>query len=162
MDPLNDTEEHVRQRKTRHLSDKDDDVQTLESEKPHAAPQRHIMQRCHSAKQSPFSSTSGFKDYSGILNWGLVLLVLAGSRLALENILKYGILISPKQYFVLFMENPFSWPFTFILIYVNLHIAFALMCEKYVVRQVLSETTAHYLSLLNLSALICVPATVVL
>ena len=116
----------------------------------------------HRAKESLFSSKSGFKDYSGILNWGLVLLVMGASRLALENVLKYGILISPYQYFLLFFQNPFSWPLSSIALYVNIHIAIALQMEKYMIREVIGERLGHIILSVNLIVLLIVPAVAVL
>ncbi|XP_075249197.1 diacylglycerol O-acyltransferase 1-like [Convolutriloba macropyga] len=122
----------------------------------------HLFRKCHFAKPSPFTSSSGFKDYSGILNWGMVLLVLAGVRLALENFLKYGVLISPKQYLFLFLENPWSWPFTCTLILINIHISGALYLERSVVRNLISESFAHLMMTFNLVILIVAPAALIL
>ena len=120
------------------------------------------FKRLHLAKESLFSSKSGFKDYSGILNWGLVLLIMGGSRLALENILKYGILISPYQCFLLFFQNPFSWPLSSIALYLNIHIAIALLTEKYIVREVIGEKLGHFVLFVNLIVVLILPAVVVL
>ena len=119
-----------------------------------------IVCACHSVKVSHFSSTSGFKDYSGIMNWVIVLLVLAGTRLALENVLKYGVLISPKQY--LFIGNASSLTLSGIVIIVNAKIGLAVCLEKAVASKRLAATGAHWLQSLNLLALILVPPVMLL
>ncbi|KAK1895958.1 Diacylglycerol O-acyltransferase 1 [Dissostichus eleginoides] len=52
---------------------------------------------CHKTQESLLSSSSGFSNYRGILNWCVVMLVLSNARLFLENLLRYGILVDPIQ-----------------------------------------------------------------
>jgi hypothetical protein len=54
--------------------------------------------RFHRPSDSLFSWSSGFNDFGGFVNWGFLLLALGGSRLALENVLKYGVRIDPLQW----------------------------------------------------------------
>jgi len=66
--------------------------------------------RVHLHADSLFSSTSGFTDYSGFFNLCMILLVLANLRVALENIIKYGILIQPLSWLQVLIKEPYSWP----------------------------------------------------
>uniref|UniRef100_A0A8B9RKE4 O-acyltransferase n=1 Tax=Astyanax mexicanus TaxID=7994 RepID=A0A8B9RKE4_ASTMX len=65
---------------------------------------------CHKLQESMLSSASSFKNYRGILNWCVVMLVLSNARLVLENLLRYGILVDPIQVVSLFLKDPYSWP----------------------------------------------------
>lgn len=55
--------------------------------------------RCHQPRDSLFSWSSGFNDFTGLVNWGFLLLTMGGFRLLLENFIKYGIRIDPIQWF---------------------------------------------------------------
>jgi len=58
--------------------------------------------RIHRPRDSLFTWSSKFTDFSGFVNWGFLLLSIGGVRLLLENFLKYGIRIDPYQWFLLF------------------------------------------------------------
>jgi diacylglycerol O-acyltransferase-1 len=62
----------------------------------------------HIAQDSLLSSSSGYTNYGGYLNLAILMLVLACSRVALENIIKYGILIEPFQWMNVFMHDPYQ------------------------------------------------------
>lgn len=47
---------------------------------------------------SLFSWSSGFTNFEGFVNWGFLLLALGGSRLLLENFIKYGIRVKPFEW----------------------------------------------------------------
>uniref|UniRef100_A0AAQ5ZAB0 O-acyltransferase n=1 Tax=Amphiprion ocellaris TaxID=80972 RepID=A0AAQ5ZAB0_AMPOC len=65
---------------------------------------------CHKTQESLLTSTSGFNNYRGVLNWCVVMLVLSNARLFLENLLRYGVLVDPVQVISLFLNDPYSWP----------------------------------------------------
>uniref|UniRef100_A0A672FPE5 O-acyltransferase n=1 Tax=Salarias fasciatus TaxID=181472 RepID=A0A672FPE5_SALFA len=65
---------------------------------------------CHKRQESLLSSSSGFNNYRGLLNWCVVMLVLSNARLFLENLLKYGVLVDPIQVISLFVNDPYRWP----------------------------------------------------
>lgn len=58
-----------------------------------------LARRCHRPRDSLFSWSSGFNDFTGLVNWGFLLLTMGGFRLLLENFIKYGIRIDPIQWF---------------------------------------------------------------
>uniref|UniRef100_A0A3Q2Z2D7 O-acyltransferase n=1 Tax=Hippocampus comes TaxID=109280 RepID=A0A3Q2Z2D7_HIPCM len=66
--------------------------------------------RCHKTQESLLSSSSGFSNYRGILNWCVVMLILGNARLFLENLLRYGVLVDPIKVISLFLKDPYSWP----------------------------------------------------
>lgn len=61
---------------------------------------------CHKRQESLLSSSSGFNNYRGLLNWCVVMLVLSNARLFLENLLRYGVLVDPIQVISLFLNDP--------------------------------------------------------
>uniref|UniRef100_A0A7N6BA57 O-acyltransferase n=1 Tax=Anabas testudineus TaxID=64144 RepID=A0A7N6BA57_ANATE len=85
---------------------------------------------CHKTQESLLSSASGYKNYRGILNWCVVMLVLSNARLFLENLLRYGVLVDPIQVISLFLNDPYSWPAACLVIVSNVFILVALYTER--------------------------------
>ncbi|XP_047218166.1 diacylglycerol O-acyltransferase 1b isoform X2 [Girardinichthys multiradiatus] len=119
-------------------------------------------QRCHKAQESLLSSASGYRNYRGVLNWCVVMLVLSNARLFLENILKYGILVDPIQVISLFLNNPYSWPAACLVIVSNVFILVALYTERQLSKGSFSEFAGFLVHCINLSILLTFPAAVVL
>uniref|UniRef100_A0A4W5KFT5 diacylglycerol O-acyltransferase n=1 Tax=Hucho hucho TaxID=62062 RepID=A0A4W5KFT5_9TELE len=67
-------------------------------------------QSCHRLQESLLSSASGYRNYRGVLNWCVVMLVLSNAGMFLENLLKYGILVDPIQVVSLFVKDPYNMP----------------------------------------------------
>ncbi|KAM3873340.1 diacylglycerol O-acyltransferase 1-like [Diretmus argenteus] len=117
---------------------------------------------CHQLQQSLLSSTSGYRNYRGILNWCVVMLLLSNSRLFLENLLKYGILVDPIQVVSLFVKDPYSWPAACLLIVSNLFILVALYTERQLSMGSFTERVGLLVHCVNLSVILSFPAAVVL
>ncbi|XP_074941918.1 LOW QUALITY PROTEIN: diacylglycerol O-acyltransferase 1 [Phalacrocorax aristotelis] len=144
--------------------------------------------RCHKVQESLLSSASGYSNYRGILNWCVVMLVLSNARLFLENLIKWGILVDPIQVVSLFLKDPYSWPSLCLVIVANVFVVLALALERAagggepprgvlgtppapprprltpppVPQGSLSEGAGAALHALNLLAILCFPAAVVL
>lgn len=56
--------------------------------------------RIHKPRDSLFSWSSNFSDFSGLVNWGFLLLTMGGFRLLLENFIKYGFRVDPVQWLI--------------------------------------------------------------
>ena len=69
----------------------------------------------HTSQDSLFSSSSGYTNYRGFLNLALLLLVLSTTRVALENLIKYGVLIDPIQWSHVYLSEPTRLPNVFLL-----------------------------------------------
>uniref|UniRef100_A0A3P9Q1U1 O-acyltransferase n=1 Tax=Poecilia reticulata TaxID=8081 RepID=A0A3P9Q1U1_POERE len=110
---------------------------------------------CHKAQESLLSSASGYRNYRGVINWCVVMLVLSNARLFLENILKYGILVDPIQVISLFLNDPYSWPAACLLIVLTF--LFFLFNQGS-----FSEFAGFLVHCINLSILLTFPAAVVL
>uniref|UniRef100_A0A663E060 O-acyltransferase n=1 Tax=Aquila chrysaetos chrysaetos TaxID=223781 RepID=A0A663E060_AQUCH len=117
---------------------------------------------CHKVQESLLSSASGYSNYRGILNWCVVMLVLSNARLFLENLIKYGILVDPIQVVSLFLKDPYSWPSLCLIIAANVFVVVALALERRLAAGSLSEGAGAALHTLNLLAILCFPAGVVL
>lgn len=58
---------------------------------------------------SLLSSEAPSPNYRGLLNLGVIILIVANSRLIIENMIKYGLLLTiPSPYVILFEYA--SWP----------------------------------------------------
>ena len=83
-------------------------------------------------RDSLLTTSSGFTNYRGILNLVIILLVLSNARVALENIIKYGILVDPFSWFSFLNEGSKHWPALMILLSLGVHILISLLIEKLV------------------------------
>lgn len=117
---------------------------------------------CHKMQESMLSSASSFKNYRGILNWCVVMLVLSNARLFLENLLRYGILVDPIQVVSLFLTDPYSWPAACLVIVSNVFILVALYTERRLAMGSISEKVGLLIYIFNLTVVMCFPMMVIL
>uniref|UniRef100_A0A6Q2YHU8 O-acyltransferase n=1 Tax=Esox lucius TaxID=8010 RepID=A0A6Q2YHU8_ESOLU len=129
---------------------------------PLSNPGSYCILSCHVLQESLLSSASGYRNYRGILNWCVVMLVLSNARLFLENLIKYGILVDPIQVVSLFLKDPYSWPALCLVIVSNVFIMAALYTERRLSVGTISETTGTFLHFVNLTTLLCFPSATVL
>ncbi|XP_066911181.1 diacylglycerol O-acyltransferase 1-like [Clytia hemisphaerica] len=119
------------------------------------------LKKVHTDQPSFLSSSSGFDNYRGIINLCLLLLILSNFRLAVDNILKYGILVDPK-FVLVAMEDPYNWPCTTLFLCSNVFIQICFSIEKALSEEKLSERFGLILNIFNLAMMILVPIVVVL
>ena len=81
------------------------------------------------------TTSSGYTNYRGILNLVIILLVLSNGRVALENVIKYGILVDPLSWFLFFVEGSKHWPALMIVATLGAHIATSFLVEIFIARQ---------------------------
>lgn len=116
---------------------------------------------CHRPRDSLFSWSSEFRDFTGLVNWGFLLLFMGGLRLSLENLLKYGIRIDPFQWLIVLnggtAEFSIENPSVFLFIYINVHILFTLWVEKLLVKERIVWNQALLLHACNLFLIILIP-----
>ncbi|XP_041650026.1 diacylglycerol O-acyltransferase 1b [Cheilinus undulatus] len=117
---------------------------------------------CHKTRESLLSSSSGYSNYRGILNWCVVMLVLSNARLFLENLLKYGVLVDPIQVVSLFLNDPYSWPAACLIIVSNVFIVVALYTERQLSKGSFCELVGFLVHCINLTIMLTFPAAVVL
>ncbi|XP_033754870.1 diacylglycerol O-acyltransferase 1-like isoform X2 [Pecten maximus] len=116
----------------------------------------------HRHADSLFSTASGFTNYRGLLNLCILLLVLANTRLFLENILKYGILIDPLKVIQLFLSQPYSWPNICLVLGAGIFTLVAFYTESLLAKGYVSEKFGFLVNAINLSLLLIIPAGVIL
>ncbi|XP_065676240.1 diacylglycerol O-acyltransferase 1-like [Hydra vulgaris] len=114
----------------------------------------------HTTSPSILSSSSGFENYRGIINLCLLLLVLSNFRVALDNILKYGVLVDPYIILV-FLENPYSWPSATLVILSNVFIQVCFYAERLLSKGNISERFGCCIHVFNICLTILVPIYVV-
>uniref|UniRef100_A0A3Q1ASK0 O-acyltransferase n=1 Tax=Amphiprion ocellaris TaxID=80972 RepID=A0A3Q1ASK0_AMPOC len=117
---------------------------------------------CHKTQESLLTSTSGFNNYRGVLNWCVVMLVLSNARLFLENLLRYGVLVDPVQVISLFLNDPYSWPAACLVIVSNVFIVVALYTERQLSKGSFSELVGFLVHCINFALMLTFPAAVVL
>lgn len=117
---------------------------------------------CHQNADSLFSTSSGFTNYRGILNLGLILLALTCTRIALENVIKYGILINPLTWIQFLLNDPYSWPSFGLFIACMFFTSLAFLIELQLANGALSEKTGFALQWVNILIEITFPAVVIL
>lgn len=88
-----------------------------------------VIVRC---RDSLLTTSSGYTNYRGILNLVIILLVLSNARAALENIIKYGILVDPLSWLLFFGEGSKHWPALVIILNLGVHILVSLFIEKFI------------------------------
>lgn len=131
-------------------SQKEDRIRAVQPDKP-----------CHKPRDSLLSSSSGYTNYRGVLNLCIILLVLSNARVALENIIKYGILIDPVQWFKVFLNKPTESPSMLILLGLNIFSLFSLGLEILLAKGLLGEKVGLIAVTSLLSAEVLVPPVVV-
>jgi len=82
------------------------------------------------SRDSLLTTSSGYTNYRGILNLVIILLVLSNARAALENVIKYGILVDPLSWLLFLGEGSKHWPALLIVLSLSLNILLSLAIEK--------------------------------
>lgn len=116
----------------------------------------------HRPNDSLLSSSSGYDNYRGVLNLCIVLLVLSNGRVALENIIKYGILVDPLEWVQLFIQEPFYWPTLNLIFFANAFLLVAYLLEVKLSQNLVSERNGMIAHILNLAAILIFPIVYVL
>ncbi|XP_067837566.1 diacylglycerol O-acyltransferase 1-like, partial [Heptranchias perlo] len=85
---------------------------------------------CHKTRESLLSSSSGFLNYRGILNWAMVMLILTHAHMVWENLITYGILVDPVQIIAFALSDPNIWPGSYMIFVSNIFVLAALHLER--------------------------------
>ncbi|VDK64930.1 unnamed protein product [Onchocerca ochengi] len=115
----------------------------------------HVMQ------DSLFSGSSGWKDYRGFFNLSILLLFVSNGRLALENLIKYGVLVSPTSWIYFHLTDPWwKWPNLAMVLMSNISIFIVFIVEKLMAWKWLNNQLAFVFYLCIFSLHISLPAAV--
>lgn len=136
-------------------------------------------------RDSLFSTSANYTNYRGLLNLCFILLVsitfgrlnsykihciylkhcislslflkvVSNARVALENIIKYGILVDPVSFFY-FMIDPTVIPSILILFSLNIFSLVSFFIERVLLVNGVNESFCTCLILIDLFALLCIP-----
>uniref|UniRef100_A0A7E4W3L3 O-acyltransferase n=1 Tax=Panagrellus redivivus TaxID=6233 RepID=A0A7E4W3L3_PANRE len=105
-------------------------------------PSSPVDQPVHAAQDSLFSGSSGFTDYRGFFNLAMMLLIVSNGRVALENLIKYGILISPATWISIFSRDVWKWPNLTMVLLSQVTCVLVLLSEKAFARKWFSNRIA--------------------
>ncbi|XWS17429.1 hypothetical protein CRYUN_Cryun33cG0066700 [Craigia yunnanensis] len=112
-------------------------------------------------KESPLSSDAIFKQsHAGLFNLCIVVLVAVNSRLIIENLMKYGLLI---RYGFWFSSRSLSdWPLFMCCLTLPISPLAAFVVEKFVQRSYISEPVAVFLHVIISTTAVLYPVIVIL
>lgn len=118
---------------------------------------------CHRPRDSLFSWSSGFDNFTGLVNWGFLLLTIGGVRLCLENFIKYGIRIDPFQWYIVISgsNEGEGHPSLFLVMYSLVPILICLLIEKGLASEIILENSGMFAHVVNLIVLVLIPMVVI-
>ncbi|KAF2893555.1 hypothetical protein ILUMI_12618 [Ignelater luminosus] len=114
---------------------------------------------CHRPRDSLFSWTSGFDNFTGFVNWGFLLLSMGGIRLLLENFIKYGIRVDPIQwiYIITGQDSGAEHPSLILLLYALVPAVLCLLTEKGLSVDIIPNGPGMIAHVINLVVLVLIP-----
>ncbi|XP_072451827.1 diacylglycerol O-acyltransferase 1-like [Chiloscyllium punctatum] len=115
---------------------------------------------CHKNRESLLSSSSGFFNYRGMLNWAVVVLILTHAHIVLENLITYGVLVDPVQIIAFAFSDPNMWPGSYLIIVSNVFVLVALHIERSLSVLSMSERSGYAAQMINLGAVLFFPLCV--
>ncbi|KAK9872917.1 hypothetical protein WA026_020269 [Henosepilachna vigintioctopunctata] len=119
---------------------------------------------CHKPRDSLFSWSSKFNNFTGFINWAFLLLSIGSVRLLLENFIKYGIRIDPLQWIYVitgFNDGGSGHPAVALILYSFVPITTCLMVEKGLAVKIISNIAGMITHIINLVVLILLPMIVI-
>ncbi|XP_053693827.1 diacylglycerol O-acyltransferase 1 [Sabethes cyaneus] len=155
----NETEENkVRYRRTQSVT-RAEEITKKETKQRRSQPDKP----CHRPRDSLFSWSSGFNNFTGLVNWGFLLLTMGGFRLVLENFIKYGIRVDPVQWFVVLTgrNEGEGYPSLLLIVYSIVPIMICLIVEKGLAADILMESAGMIVHVVNIVVLVLIPMVVI-
>ncbi|XP_013188842.1 diacylglycerol O-acyltransferase 1 isoform X2 [Amyelois transitella] len=118
----------------------------------------------HKPRDSLFSWSSEFADFTGLVNWGFLMLTIGGLRLFLENLLKYGFRVNPIEWIIVLTgynegDNR-QYPSVVLLIFSVVPAVASLLIEKGIAVGILSENIGITLQVSNILFIVSLPVVV--
>ncbi|XP_043287985.1 diacylglycerol O-acyltransferase 1 [Venturia canescens] len=119
---------------------------------------------CHRPRDSLFSWSSGFANFTGFVNWGFLLLGLGGFRLLLENFIKYGIRVDPIQWFTVLSgknDGGKEYPSIILIVYSTVPVVLCLLIEKGLSADIIAHEPGMVFHVVNLIVMVLMPMVVI-
>ncbi|XP_018051121.1 PREDICTED: diacylglycerol O-acyltransferase 1 isoform X2 [Atta colombica] len=119
---------------------------------------------CHRPRDSLFSWSSGFDNFTGFVNWGFLLLGIGGIRLLLENFIKYGIRVDPWQWFLFLSgknDGGEEYPSLLLICYSTVPMGLCLLIEKGLSVDIIAHGTGMVFHVINLVVMVLMPMVVI-
>ncbi|VDD76140.1 unnamed protein product [Mesocestoides corti] len=119
-------------------------------------------QPIHEAKDSLLSVESGFTNFRGLINWGLIMLLIFGGKMALNNLLTNGIIMDPFIWRYI-IQGEHAQPSGLLFIACsNVFILVGFGLELLFQKMTLPNYVMLFLISLNLTGLVVFPSVVIL
>ncbi|XP_031827704.1 diacylglycerol O-acyltransferase [Nomia melanderi] len=154
-----ESDTRVRLRRTKSVT-RAEEIQKAEMMVRRSQPDR----ACHRPRDSLFSWSSGFDNFTGFVNWGFLLLGIGGIRLLLENFIKYGIRVDPWQWF-LFLSGKYEGgeehPSILLVIYSTVPVSLCLLIEKGLSVDIIAHGPGMVFHVVNLVVMVLMPMVVI-
>nr|VZH92216.1 unnamed protein product [Spirometra erinaceieuropaei] len=116
----------------------------------------------HKMAESFLSTESGFTNFRGLINWGLILLLIFGGKMVLNNFNRYGILMDPFFLRRILQGEHCGLEGLVFVAFVNVYIFIGFFIERLMSRFSLPQPIYLFFVSLNLCACILFPTIVVL
>ncbi|XP_049788259.1 diacylglycerol O-acyltransferase 1 [Schistocerca cancellata] len=145
----------VRYRRTKSVT-RAEEIQHEEAKARKSQPDRP----CHRPRDSLFSWSSGFDNFVGFVNWAFLLLAIGGMRLLLENLIKYGIRVDPRQWIIFLsgqQEGTAEHPSVVLLMYSVVPVVVCLLVEKSLSVEIIPNAFGMFIHVVNLVVLVLIP-----
>ncbi|XP_050308933.1 diacylglycerol O-acyltransferase 1 [Anthonomus grandis grandis] len=116
----------------------------------------------HKPRDSLFSWTSGFDNFTGFVNWAFLLLSIGGLRLLLENFIKYGIRVDPIEWIYFLVQGESSdFPTLMLILYHIVPVVICLIIEKALSVEVVPTAVGMIAHVANLVSVIMLPMVMI-
>jgi len=139
-------------------------MRTLPRPDPVVFKRRDIELKAHIGRESLFHSRSGFNDYRGFVNLAMLICFLNCFRIAIENVMHYGVLADLMPMLSCLVPTHRSTT-DVLIISLNVHVVVAYLVEKrasgYYKDSKRTMLCAEILHWLNISACLVVPVIVI-
>ncbi|XP_063234799.1 diacylglycerol O-acyltransferase 1 isoform X2 [Bacillus rossius redtenbacheri] len=137
-----------------------EDIQKQEAKVRRSQPDKP----CHRPRDSLFSWSSGFDNFTGFVNWAFLILTVGGIRLLLENLIKYGIRVDPHQWLIVLtgqQEGGAEHPSIVLLLYSIVPVVLCLLIEKGMAVEIIAHAPGMFAHIVNLLVMVLIPMVVI-
>lgn len=139
--------------KAEEITEQEKKVRKLQLDKP-----------IHTPRDSLFSWSSEFNDFTGLVNWGFLMLSIGGVRLGLENFLKYGLRVNPLEWIIVltgYNEGDRSqYPSVILIVFSIVPIVLSLLIEKGIAVDLIPNKFGIILQITHLLLMVLLPIAV--